>query len=516
MKTNLLWAIPIAASMLLVPLELFAGARTEVVEKSAEPITLKWLSHRPPSQTGSTTQQFIEQRFGVKLDIWQFASTGGAEWAQELNLKLAAGQVPDLFYLWSNSDVDLYAQQGVLAQIPKEEIQQKMPYYSKSMTEAEPGLWNTGMSQGKRYSIPLYFPLGNDPRQPAYNKAWLTKAGFTKAPETLAEVEKVLYYFANQDPDGNGKKDTFGYSSVFNQTPVVAFQSVFGAYGVLPFQWKEIDGKVVFGMTTERVREAFRTLARWYKDGVIDKEFVVTTWAKYQNDFTQGRVGMFDAQRWDNLFPGRPINKAFADAGNDIVVGGAIKGPYGEGVLHAWGYYNNFLGFGAQLDKEKAKRDKLFEILDALSNNDEVYLRTQFGILGEHYDMVDGTPSFKSDWSDPTKQASLLGLGDFFNPFRNKTSKMVKYMFTSAQLAYRNEVVKAGGYKTSADKSWEVVVTEMKNYPDLDKIANEYFVKFITGSVDLDKGFDDFVAYWKKSGGEVVTNAMNTAFKAIK
>lgn len=503
-----------ALAILVAPATPLFAAGTQ--EAASEVVTLKWLSHRPPNEAGSVTHQYIEETFDVKLDIWRFSGTGSADYNQELNLKLAAGEIPHLVYLWSAVDVDQYARQGVLSELPQAEIEEKMPYYGRSITEIEPGLWNTGLSQGRRYSIPLYFPLGGDPRQPAYNAAWMEAGGFNAPPTTLEELEEVLDFFSNGDPDGNGRNDTYGYSSVFNQTPVVAFQTVFGAFDILPLQWKEIDGRVVFGMTTERAREAFGVLADWYEKGYIDPEFIVTGWAKYQEDFTSGRVGMFDPQRWDNLFPGRPIPTAFTDAGNDIMVGGAIEGPYGEGALHAWGVYNNFVSFGVELEDDAVRRDKLFEILDALSSDEDVYLRTQFGVEGEHHRIQNGTPVFLPEWSDPTEQQTILGLGDFFNPFKNKSQRMTTFSFPADALEFRNSVARASDWDLLTDKSWEVVVPEMQQYPDLNTLANESFIKFITGEVNLDAGFDAFVAQWRRSGGQAVEDSMNRVFDSIR
>lgn len=512
MKTLPKFVIALLA-LALTTTPLFATGTQETTD---EVVTLKWLSHRPPNEEGSVTQQYIEERFDVKLDIWRFSGTGNTEYNQELNLKLAAGEIPHLVYMWGAVDVDQYARQGVLSEIPQAEIEAKMPYYGQSITDIEPGLWNTGLSQGKRYAIPLYFPLGGDPRQPAYNAEWMEAGGFDSPPTTLAELEDVFDFFSHGDPDGNGRDDTYGYSSVFNQVPVVAFQTVFGAFGIMPMQWKEIDGRVVFGMTTERAREAFRLLADWYEKGYIDPEFIVTGFQKYTDDFTSGRVGMFDPQRWDNLYPGTPIATAFTDVGNDIMVGGAIDGPHGEGSLHAWGVYNNFLSFGRELSNDQIRRDKLFEILDGLSSQDDVYIRTQFGIEGEHYVMEDNTPTFLPEWSDPTVQKTVLGLGDFFNPFRYKSLKMNQYMFQADALDFRNNVARADDWMRLTDKSWEVVVPEMQQYPDLNTLANEYFIRFITGEVDLDTGFDDFVAHWRRSGGDAVEESMNRIFDSIR
>ena len=44
----------------------------------------------------------------------------------------------------------------------------------------------------------------------SYRQDWADKVGITKAPETIDEFYDMIYKFTYNDPDGNGKRDTFG------------------------------------------------------------------------------------------------------------------------------------------------------------------------------------------------------------------------------------------------------------------------------------------------------------------
>ena len=41
--------------------------------------------------------------------------------------------------------------------------------------------------------------------------------GATEAPNTLEEMEELLIKFRNEDPDGNGEKDTYALGTFFER-----------------------------------------------------------------------------------------------------------------------------------------------------------------------------------------------------------------------------------------------------------------------------------------------------------
>ena len=54
---------------------------------------------------------------------------------------------------------------------------------------------------------------GARPTVLVWRKDWLEKVGIEKIPSTIEEFETAIRAFKEQDPDGNGKNDTFGFSN---------------------------------------------------------------------------------------------------------------------------------------------------------------------------------------------------------------------------------------------------------------------------------------------------------------
>ena len=106
---------------------------------------------------------------------------------------------------------------------------------------------------GKNYGLPNINHAHMDARVPAYRGDWLKNVG-KEIPTTVDELHDVLYAFVHEDPDGNGKDDTYGYAFRSSHWQHY-FGEIFGAYGILPFDWQEVNGEVVYGGLKEECEE---------------------------------------------------------------------------------------------------------------------------------------------------------------------------------------------------------------------------------------------------------------------
>ncbi|OUS75087.1 hypothetical protein B1748_19505 [Paenibacillus sp. MY03] len=487
-------------------------ASSAPTEQAEEPINLLWLSFDPPEGDETPVQKFLEERFNVKIENMRVDRTS---WTEHLNIRLATGEVPDLFFLWSQGEILDYSNQGLLAELPIDLIREKMPKYAASVDEMDPSIWDLAVVDGKNFAIPLYWLEGLTPFMPAYNGDWLKAAGFDKAPETLEEFEKVVYYFAKNDPDKNGKADTIGYSgSGKDSLATLAFNSVYSAYGTSPGAWlKAEDGSLVNAMVTERTREALKVLNKWYKDGVIDKEFLTTDYAKTRQDLANRRSGIIDRGMWNSYSIAIGPEFKGQNPDTELVVGKPLVGPYGDNAGFSWGVKNNFVGMGAQVAKDPKKMDKLFEILEAMVSDEEVYKMTYFGVEGEHYDLVDGVPTPKEQYVNVTERGAKVGASSYYNIFGTKSSYMSQFDLSKEQAAFKKQTTEGVPAFSSL---LTFIVPETSQYPDLNRIRDEHLIKFIIGEINLDQGFDDFVKLWNSSGGEALTKAVNDRYAALQ
>ncbi|MBO9605593.1 MAG: hypothetical protein J7639_06565 [Paenibacillaceae bacterium] len=475
------------------------------------PIAISIANQYPPDRDDSPAQKILEQKYNIKITNVRLDAT---KWMEQLNLKFAAGEVPDLFLL--TDSVEKYAKQGIIGEIPEKLVREKMADWSKELDKKNPMILQNAKVDNKLYMIPKFNIEGEVAFPLAYNGAWMQKAGVASAPTTLDEMEALLTKFRNDDPDGNGKKDTYGMSTSVNGGNVSgsSFASVFGAFGVFPFDWNEDkNGNLALGMTTENARQAFKVLNKWFKAGLIDPEYITTDTAKWRNNFIDGKYGAVE-DIWYAFVPNGVYGKAFAAKNVPIVYGKPLSGPNGPGVGYAWStvVINNGYAISAQAAKDPKKLNKILEMLNGLVTDDDVYLTTWFGVKGEHWDMVNNFPTQKPDWTDFYKRAKEVGTGSL-SLMRNNSFALLKYYRPAEEMQFREKVT--GGIKPLANKLTFIVPAQTE-FPNLTAMQSQYFIKFISGEIDTDAGFDKFVEQWNNAGGKKLTEQANEKYKMLK
>ncbi|MNB74297.1 Lipoprotein LipO precursor [compost metagenome] len=482
------------------------GSATNNSEASAnpeteKPIEITWANNwNLPKEDNNYVQQFLEKKFNVKIKNVKFET---ATWKEQLGVMLASGDIPDVMAVDGTvGDMVQWADQGVIASISVDEIKKYMPKYVADIESVDPNAWDAGSYNDKNWGVPKVWSNGATGFLPAYNGQWLKKIGYNEPPKDLNELEDVLTKFTKNDPDGDGKKDTYGMTGRGKDAQMQMFNTIFAAYGVNPFQYKlGADGKVEYGAITEEARNALKLLNKWFEAGIIDPEFVTDDNGSIQNKFISLRTGMFDTGMWHHLYKDGYFGLVAADKGIELVPGVPLTGPDGKKYAMANGALQPPIFFGVQLEKDEKKRQKILEILEYVATDKEGYLTTVFGQEGKTY-TLDGDLAVATEEATGTELNAETGVG-FYNPLGGKVESMTKYHFSPDKIAFRDKYTKIDGLTVLTDLMQSTVMTTKAQYDAiLNTLQTQYYIKAITGESDTDKGFDDFKAQWLNSGGQ--------------
>lgn len=183
----------------------------EFAPKEDKKYKIDWAPYiTDPVSQDAIMVKFYEDKFNVDFNIWNLDHQNIHE---VLNLKFAAGEVPD--YMGQGveiSNLPKLVQQGVLLEFDEEVIKKYMPNVYEKAIKLDPNWLNYAKVDGKIYGLPEMRTVSNYRTTIVWRGDWLKKVGITKTPETLEEFEEAFYKFAKEDPDGNGKNDTYGLS----------------------------------------------------------------------------------------------------------------------------------------------------------------------------------------------------------------------------------------------------------------------------------------------------------------
>jgi putative aldouronate transport system substrate-binding protein len=362
---------------------------------------------------------------------------------------------------------------------------------------------------------------------------WLDKLKL-QVPATLDELDKVMDAFVNQDPDGDGKKNTIGLS-ISLKNGLSSWMSegswIAGAYGsYLPLSWgKAEDGTLVYGGIQPSVKQAIGTLADWFKKGYLDPEASIIDEVKASESFVNGKSGILVGPSWaygwplaDTLknVPEADIQPIKLPAGPDGHVGRRGINPY-EGVLFFNKDFKHMDAFFYYLDK---LYDRAFEVKDS-----EFY----YG-YHEGYDYVlqDGKPAYGKDaiGGDYTPTHYFLTAQEPLIPFDglDLLKKVMTEGYAPDANASPGELKAAAADKHNLKgrmlmkEQFDSRILNQFNSPPtktmesknelLNKMELETLSKIVYNREPIDY-FDTFVENWKKSGGDQITAEVNEWYR---
>ncbi len=496
-----------------------SGSTSDGVEKE-EPVVIEWLaydSYGQPKQDGPIVQ-YMKDRYNVDFNFWFLDDKN---WNDSLNIKLATGDMPDIMRMKGDADLSTLVDQGIMAEIPLEMIEKNAPdYFAAINAYADTfNVWNYKMYEGKNYGLPKLNLGGKYPTILVWNEEWLEAIGYNEPPKTLSEFEDVMYKFRNNDPDGNGKKDTYGMSET-------TFNAIFGAFGIAggnPIPQNSILNYMVYGdnmeicQTHPRAKEALALLQKWYNDGIIDPEFITKEntggyWALSQA-FMNERIGVTGQVMYYHYMP--PEIKG--DAGGTcyqefmkvqpegrIVASQTPIGPYGDQGNMAWGVAGEAFGITTQAMADPKKMEAIWKILNDPYADEEHMMKVSYGIEGEDYDMVDGVPISKNTDIALTEQRGVL----VFLP----NHLVLTTPKPASVLEYAEDVAGFTGYV-----SFPLPLGDARsNYATaLDTIWKEAYIQLITGTKPMSY-FDEFVEMFNKNGGTEVNQEIQAQYQEYK
>lgn len=333
--------------------------------------------------------EYIEEQCGVQLEISGAPMNG---YNEKINLMVNNFEAPDIFfYLPENSDTYYkWAQEDMMidfADYVKDDS--KYPNLYKILYSEE---YKNLTYDGKHTLVPRIAP---DCNWGIYvRQDWLDNLGL-KQPKTLEELYDVMYAFTYNDPDGNGKNDTYG---IGGSTEYYWFMPIYAAYQEKPDWNYSDDKKTMEYMTfTDEFHEFVKYMSGCYKDGLIIKDFYTKTDDMKIEDFATGKVGILihnGGEHVQNIM--QKTTQASPHAKVDAL--DMFEGPAGKNI-HGWGGW--WGGYSISADSKDIEAS--LKVLDYLVSEEGSMVR-HYGVEGKHY-TLDGDKVTISDKNATNRSA---------------------------------------------------------------------------------------------------------------
>ncbi|UQZ84688.1 Lipoprotein LipO precursor [Paenibacillus konkukensis] len=447
--------------------------------------------------------KWLEEKTNIHID-WEVAPEKTFD--EKLNVSLASGDYPDVLLGMNVSPIQqsIYGKDGVF--VPLNPYIDKYGVEMKKMFEQVSYVKDMiTLPDGKIYSVPqvnecYHCSIG---QKMWIYQPWLDKLGL-KMPETTEEFYQVLKAFKEKDPNGNGKADEIPLVGATNGPSSTLDLFLTSAFIEKDFNLRFVkDGKVQVAYNQPEWKEALKYLHKLYADGLISPQ-----------SFTQDRNQL----KQMGMNPEVPIIGAvasqnqtvFVDVDNprfkDFVAVPPLKGPAG---IRSTAYNPYAVSTGQFVITNKAKNPAAaFRMADLLLS-EEATLRSTQGRPGQEWVRpeagelgINGKPAVWKPIATFGKLQNVhwaqIGPSLRTNDLRLSVASDPK---NSLELILYNETKKYEPYKTDPSKIVPPLFftnEQAEELASLEKTITDYrtefFAKAVTGSLDIDKEWDNYLS----------------------
>ncbi len=457
----------------------------------------------PPKDQNKFWQE-LEKRLNV---TWDITLVPASSYQEKTAAVIAGGELPDLMFLDVRGVPDLYKTilQGAFTDLT--------PYLTGDALKEYPNLavfpaqlWKNASLNKKIVGVPR--PRFQANNGDYFRQDWADKVGMSN-PKNADEYFQMLQAFVKNDPDGNGKPDTYGLSTSSPRPSwgIGASSGTIGQMFRIPNEWRlNPDGSLLRFFETEEYKAALAYARKLWEAGVFhpDAANLATTQNKDlfygskiggYNDGLAGLMGSTGARGRTKQFTPTANVTAFIPPGFDG----------GKPV------YQKFIGFfgicsiSAKAGKDKEKVKELLRILDYLAApfGSEERIFCDNGIEGVDYELKDGVP-IKND-TGKLEVSALLGMMN--NPqvsFYDQPGDAKDMQVIQQKLLANGIDDPTWGYysQTYAAKQGELAQFEADRRTEI-----------IVGRQPL-TAWDQFIKDWKSRGGDQMRKEYEDAIKA--
>lgn len=412
----------------------------------------------------------------------------------KLNIALASGALTQIVTI---QDIKSSA---FLSSVRAETFWEIGPYLNEysNLSRMDETILNNLSIDGKIYGI--YRERDLSRQGVIYRKDWLQHLSL-QPPDDLESLYGMIKAFTKDDPDGNGIADTYGLTDR-NDLKFGAFQTLASYFGS-PNEWGLKEGQLQPEFMFDAYRETMKFMRLLYEEKLINAQFAVTSKQQQWDDFIKGKAGVYIG----NLDDARNLQAAAIKNNSEVEIDmiNRIKGP--DGAPHVWSQagHNGMFVFPKSEVKTVEELKQILSFFNRLGDP-EMYNLLNYGIEDVHYQMKSGEMELLPDDSNKWEQEvrpliSLMGMSNptlklFGDPLRDK----------SDQLNKDNKTFIVQNPAEALESS-----TQNERGSELKTIIHNAVYLYILGKID-DKGFDEAITNWKKSGGEQVMKEINEAY----
>ncbi|MBP1992265.1 extracellular solute-binding protein [Paenibacillus eucommiae] len=446
-----------------------------------------------PTDDNNPRKKWIDERYNVDFKL--FAYPGG-DLESKLLVRFASEEHPDMIHTNDKKLVDKLYKQGVLIDDWTPYLD-KLPNLTKGWTEP---LKLYASIDGKLVGLPQ--KAGANTWTMMVRQDWLQNLGLSK-PATDKELLDVLRKFTFNDPDKNGKNDTYGISSAGSGNTmgeITQFEAMFGHYSNTGFSVTE-GGKLEHSITNGTHHKFLDFMRTVVKEKLIDPDWYTQGWEQRKPRLFSGKIGVV-------YYPSAIVQEAEnANGLSGSTIGWWDSAPMpsggpGGGKRPATPIGNGFLTVSAKAAKDPEKMERILQIINTTAYPSDEYdtLRFGIGVSGREIKNIEGGGRYVNNLAD-TYAVAQPGVIDWGVWIYNAEDGMVGIDGDEPGQGIKRMMEldrKALTYESYRNYD-ELLSLNTQIVTDLAKISQEFDISYVLGQ---ETDYAAFEQKWLKEGGQ--------------
>lgn len=479
-------------------------------EKDTINVMLPFLEAAPPGKD-DIVQKALEEITGKKIN---FTWTPNSSYEDKINITMASGDLPDVMVIQGktpgfikNANAGAFWElSGYLADYP-------------NLVSESPQIENNASVNGEIFGI--YRARDAMRTSVTLRKDWLTNLGLD-APTTVEDLYNIAKAFTEDDPDGNGIKDTYGLivpkwpGTVNSNSPYDVIASWFGAGNI----WSERQGELVPNFTTDEWFEANEYIKRFVDEGLINPDYATMDSATWNEPFFTGKGGMIiDVHSRATVVMNLFKEQDPSTFENYVEISGNLEGPSGTLTAQPTTGFSGFLSIPKSSVQTEDQLKIVLSFLNDLSSPEAAVLLnngiegTNFTLDGDLTVPIAGLTPEGAEVAEAIKSYSQLGTNvagiNYYLP--KQATEYEQGMYDKRKQLEASDLEHAVYDPAAAFVS----ATQVSKGAQLDNIVTDARILYFAGQID-EQGVRDAVELWRTTGGDAVIDQINALYEKSK
>ncbi|MCS7461297.1 extracellular solute-binding protein [Paenibacillus doosanensis] len=450
----------------------------------AKKYDIKWFQWGPRDiAPDDAIIQYLNDKFNVNIKVERILAK---EYQKNLELKIAAGDVPDVFRYSLSTGTHIYNQlyeDDFLMDF--KEYADKYDLKGLQAYMKQPGIEEFREENGI-FQLPSR-KSGVIPSVIVVRQDWLDKLGLKK-PATMDEFKAMLKAFKDNKMGG---ANTVPATFAFGSSALLGFSTAYTGANT----WGKADGKWMYEAVMPQYKTFLQFAGELYREGLIDREVFTANEAQAKAKFLSGSSGVIVAPTERYAALEKDLSESNKEAKLSLIIP-LPKGPAGNSGRASTSFTEPIVVIKKDRDEDFLAR--VAAIIDYTHSEEGIKL-LNYGIEGVHYKTENGkmVKTALYDRDIIPSLGHLLAMTTDYSLASGDVEGALKENFEYSLTSGIAPPVTALSYGDSKD-----------SVPAIDKKYNEWMINFVTGAKDINASWDQYVKEMNDAGLGKLTSAV--------